>query len=111
MGDAAQGFTQFTHYHHSDEYQMRAKDLSELDNEHNASTATGRARIREYEELKKKVFKPFDARLNEIILSCHDNGHLYQPIRDFKLVKQGKAPGNDVVTVVRQDEDDDALLE
>ena len=110
MGDAAQGFTQFTHYHHSDEYQMRARDL-ELENEHNASTATGRARIREYEELKKKVFKPFDARLNEIILSCHDNGHLYQPIRDFKLAKHGKAPGNDVVTVVRQDEDDIALLE
>ena len=56
---------------------MRAKDLSELANEHNKDTARGRARIREYEELKKKVFKPFNARLNEIILSCHDNGHLY----------------------------------
>lgn len=82
---------------------MRAKDLKELANDHDSSTAAGRARIREYEELKKKIFKPFDARLNEIILSCHDNGHLYQPIRDFKLAKQGKAPGNDVITVVHQD--------
>ena len=53
------------HNHHSDEYQMRANDLTELEHEYNKDTKEGQARIEQYDTLKAKTFKLFDERLGE----------------------------------------------
>ena len=63
--------------HHSDEYKMRAVDLKDVEMGYNLKTEEGKKRSESYEALRKKTFKMFETKQNEVILDNANSGHIY----------------------------------
>ena len=80
LGAHSHRYKQFMYNHHSDEYQMRAHDLSDLEGEYDLNTENGKKRAKQYEALKNKSFKMFETRHKEFVLQNHNYGHIIQPM-------------------------------
>ena len=70
---------------HSDEYKIRAEDLSyeDIPAHYNPDTQVGRERIKKYEALREKTFKSFDRKTDEIIVENMQNGHILHSINEY----------------------------